>query len=150
MRMVRQFGREDWIEAGLDALARGGTAALRVETVARQIGISKGSFYWHFRDRSAWRDALLDWWEHCAFAALVCAGEGRRYVPPAGLERALQDWARQDVAVAQCLQRVAVERRQRLAPKPDRRTRRIGGTAMAQGGTVMRASPLTAPLCDPG
>jgi AcrR family transcriptional regulator len=62
MRLIRQFGREDWIAAGLAALAGGGAAAFRVERVAREMGVTKGSFYWHFRDRAAWRDAVLAYW----------------------------------------------------------------------------------------
>lgn len=119
MRMVRHLGREDWIAAGLAALAGGGAAAFRVEAVARSLGVSKGSFYWHFRDRADWRDAVLGWWEHRAFAAL--ARSGRRAAPGAGparqaardiaVEAMLRDWGRADVSVALCLQRVAAERR---------------------------------------
>lgn len=60
--------RTDWIDAALDALAAGGIAAVRVEAIARSIGVTKGSFYWHFADRPAlvvamretWRDRVLD------------------------------------------------------------------------------------------
>ncbi len=71
MRLVRQLGREDWITAGVAALVARGAAGFRVEPVARDLGVSKGSFYWHFRDRNAWRDAVLGWWEHRIYAALV-------------------------------------------------------------------------------
>lgn len=73
MRMVRHLGREDWVLAGLEALAAGGPAALKVEATARRLGVSKGSFYWHFRHRADWRDALLGYWEHLVFAAMVGA-----------------------------------------------------------------------------
>ena len=60
--------RTDWIDAALDALASGGIGAVRVEAIARSIGVTKGSFYWHFADRPAlvvamretWRDRVLD------------------------------------------------------------------------------------------
>ena len=120
MRMIRQLGREDWIYAGLEALARNGPLALRVEAVARALGVSKGSFYWHFRDRNAWRDALLAFWEYRAFAALVRPGGPSRPPLPQGLDVALRDWGRQDVAVALCLQRVAVERRGQARPLSSR------------------------------
>ena len=45
--------RTSWIEEGLRALAAGGPEAVRVETLAATLGVSKGGFYWHFNDRSA-------------------------------------------------------------------------------------------------
>jgi AcrR family transcriptional regulator len=116
MRLVRQLGREDWIAAGLAALAAGGPTAFRVEAVARALGVSKGSFYWHFRDRAAWRDALLDWVDHRVSADLVHRARGQAALSapqglPPGLARALRDWGQEDLAVALCLQRLAAERR---------------------------------------
>lgn len=127
MRMLRQLGREDWLLAGLQALAREGEAGLRVEAVARGLGVTKGSFYWHFRDRAGWRQALLDWWEHRAFADLAKGRTGPRAAGPhraavewaavewavvdrAAMERAIRQWARGDLAAARCLSRVLRER----------------------------------------
>lgn len=118
MRMLRQLGREDWLLAGLQALAREGEAGLRVEAVARGLGVTKGSFYWHFRDRAGWRQALLDWWEHRAFADLA---KGTSLSPAAGtpeplaVERAVRLWAQSDLAAAQCLSRVLRERARAVA-----------------------------------
>src|SRR5262245_18951187 len=52
-----------WVAAGLEALRKGGVAGVRVERLAGTLGITKGSFYWHFRDRGALLDALLAYWE---------------------------------------------------------------------------------------
>ena len=57
------LGREDWIRAGTEALASGGLAAVRVEALARALGVTKGSFYWHFANRGAWVEAMLEAWE---------------------------------------------------------------------------------------
>jgi AcrR family transcriptional regulator len=54
--------RQDWIEAAWDALGEGGVEAVRVEALARDLGVTKGSFYWHFRDRQGLVAALLDRW----------------------------------------------------------------------------------------
>lgn len=54
--------KQSWLLAGLDALRKGGVAAVRVERLAADVGITKGSFYWHFRDRGALLDALLEFW----------------------------------------------------------------------------------------
>jgi len=53
----------DWTEAALDALARGGLAAVAVEPLAKELGATKGSFYWHFADRQALLAATLELWE---------------------------------------------------------------------------------------
>ena len=53
----------DWTEAALDALARGGLAAVAVEPLAKALGATKGSFYWHFADRNALLQATLELWE---------------------------------------------------------------------------------------
>jgi AcrR family transcriptional regulator len=54
---------EDWTEAALHALARGGLAAVAVEPIAKSLGTTKGSFYWHFSDRDALIEATLALWE---------------------------------------------------------------------------------------
>ena len=51
-----------WVAAGLEALRKGGVAGVRVERLAEDIGLTKGSFYWHFRGRGELLEALLDFW----------------------------------------------------------------------------------------
>jgi AcrR family transcriptional regulator len=114
--------RQDWIAAGLAALARGGPDAVRIEPLARELGATKGSFYWHFADRAALLAALLDDWERRVVddvIAQIDAGGGgardrlqrlfalagsRRDLPP--VELAIRDWARRDTAVARRLKRL--------------------------------------------
>ena len=56
---------EAWAEAALDALATGGLDAVAVEPLARRLGVTKGSFYWHFPSREALlREALKLWERH--------------------------------------------------------------------------------------
>src|SRR5688500_3247840 len=54
---------EDWTRAALTAIAEGGTANVSVERLARELGATKGSFYWHFKDRPALIEAALQLWE---------------------------------------------------------------------------------------
>lgn len=54
---------DDWLQAGVRALRRGGFEAVRVEALARDLGVSKGSFYWHFRDRNDLVLGLINLWE---------------------------------------------------------------------------------------
>jgi len=53
----------DWEAAALDALAEGGLAGVAIEPLARRLGVTKGSFYWHFADRDALLAAALTHWE---------------------------------------------------------------------------------------
>lgn len=61
-RKAASMEAKDWIAAGLDALAKEGVSGLQVETLARKIGITKGSFYWHFKDRNDFHQAILESW----------------------------------------------------------------------------------------
>lgn len=54
---------EAWAEAALEALASGGLEAVAVEPLARRLGVTKGSFYWHFANRDALLRAALALWE---------------------------------------------------------------------------------------
>lgn len=54
--------REDWLEAGLRALVKGGHESLRVAQLAKALGVTKGSFYWHFANVGEFQDALLEHW----------------------------------------------------------------------------------------
>jgi AcrR family transcriptional regulator len=56
-------GRDRWIDAAFDALADGGLDAVAVEPLGARLGVTKGSFYWHFRDRAALVEALVETFE---------------------------------------------------------------------------------------
>jgi AcrR family transcriptional regulator len=70
-RKTQELTRHDWVLAGLAALAEGGIDAVRVERLAKRLNVSKGSFYWHFSDRSDLLSALLDLWEKDFTAQLI-------------------------------------------------------------------------------
>lgn len=53
---------EAWIDAGLEALSEGGIDAVRVDPLAKRLGVTRGSFYWHFKDRAALHSAMLKQW----------------------------------------------------------------------------------------
>jgi len=57
------LGKADWTEAALLALARDGLGGVAVEPLARRVGATKGSFYWHFADRAELIAATLKLWE---------------------------------------------------------------------------------------
>jgi AcrR family transcriptional regulator len=70
-RKSQELTRDDWVLAGLAALAEGGIDSVRVERLAKRLNASKGSFYWHFSDRSDLLSALLDLWEKDFTAQLI-------------------------------------------------------------------------------
>jgi AcrR family transcriptional regulator len=57
-----RLSREAWLAQALDVLARNGNAKLRVETIAAALGVTTGSFYWHFKDRDEFLESLVRYW----------------------------------------------------------------------------------------
>ena len=112
--------RGAWVHAALQALAAGGPDAVRVETLAVCLGVSKGGFYWHFADRQALLEEMLDTWEKTGTEDVVARvpahpGDARAKLQklfditssPEGLavELAVRDWSRRDSDVAGRLRR---------------------------------------------
>ena len=113
--------RAAWIEAGLRALAAGGPDAVRIEPLAKSLGVTRGGFYGQFEDRAALRRAMLDSWERAAIDEVLeqverSGGDPRTKIRRAGalsfsetllpIELAVRDWSRRDAAVAERLRRV--------------------------------------------
>ena len=112
--------RGAWIEAALEALAAGGPDAIRVEPLATRLAVTKGGFYWHFADRRALLEEVLDTWEKGAAEDVIAQVESRPGDPRSKLQQlfelarsadfavelALRDWARRDDEVAERLRRV--------------------------------------------
>lgn len=114
--------RSRWVEEGLRALAAGGPDAVRVDALAKALGVTRGGFYWHFEGRGALLEEILDAWERTSIDEAieqVEAGGGdaraklRRLFDLAAARRdllkvdlAVRDWARRDTAVAKRLRRV--------------------------------------------
>jgi AcrR family transcriptional regulator len=79
---------EDWEDAALEALGAGGLAAVSVQSLARTLGVTKGSFYWHFEDREALVKATLARWEE-SYTDRVIAAVAAVEDPRARLEQLL-------------------------------------------------------------
>lgn len=61
--MKHSLTADNWADAALDAIANGGVDAVAVEPIARALGVTKGSFYWHFQNRQALLQAAIARWE---------------------------------------------------------------------------------------
>jgi AcrR family transcriptional regulator len=119
---ITRTPRSRWIEDGLRALADGGPDAVRIEALAQALGVSKGGFYWHFDDRRALLDEMLDTWERTSIDEVIERVESEAADPRGKLRRlfalasqserllqtdlAVRDWSRRDQTVAERLRRV--------------------------------------------
>ncbi len=64
------LSRDDYLAAGLDLLAEGGVGAVTIAALCERLGVTKGSFYHHFGDVSAFHEALLASWEAGTYHAI--------------------------------------------------------------------------------
>ncbi|NDL58660.1 TetR/AcrR family transcriptional regulator [Phytoactinopolyspora mesophila] len=119
---------EAWIAQGLRMLAAGGPDAVRVETLAHALGVTKGGFYGHFADRAALLEEMLDTWERGVTDAMIEHVEGvaanqdartklRRLFEAVdavddeatlgvAVDLAIREWARRDAVIAERVGRV--------------------------------------------
>lgn len=120
---VARTPRSRWIDEGLRALAAGGPDAVRIEPLAKALGVTKGGFYWYFDDRAALLEEMLDGWERTVVDKAIEAADGAGADARAKLWRlftlaasggdnlleidlAVRDWARRERTVAERLRRV--------------------------------------------
>lgn len=116
---------DDWLRAGFRALVASGPDALKAEPLARTLGATKGSFYWHFNDVPAYRARLVARWEQASVTALALAAEavvtpterlhGLAAIigsPEAGadVDAAIRAWARHDHTVAKAVSEIDAAR----------------------------------------
>lgn len=116
--------RDAWIEAAFAILARDGIAGLRVEVLAKRLKVTKGSFYWHFKDRDDLHRAMLEVWregrihdiqkqttaapgrEHAQILHVIDVYSAARNRRGMTIELALRDWARRDSGAAAVVREV--------------------------------------------
>jgi len=115
-----RVSKSDWLEAGLAALAAGGVRSVRVDVLAKQLGVARSGFYWHFKNRGELLAAMLEYWTHeltevvtknprilstpaedrlLEVAELVSGNDLGRY------DGAIRQWAREDPSVARLARR---------------------------------------------
>lgn len=81
---------DDWLQAAIATCAAGGVGRIAVEPLARTLGVTKGSFYWHFKNRGALVEEMLSRWETVSTEAIIAATE-RVLEPRARLSRLFDD-----------------------------------------------------------
>jgi len=78
--MTERLTAQDWIDFALKTLAHEGFAALKADVLARKLGITRGSFYWHFNDLQAFQARVIEHWKQAATEAIIVDIE--RYESP--------------------------------------------------------------------
>ena len=118
----KRLARTDWLAAGMAALIEQGPDALKAEPLARRLGTTKGSFYWHFKDVPAFHAALLKDWETAVLAHLdeILANEyspvgrlrrfGQTIADTSDVEPAIRAWAKGNGAARSTIRRVDGQR----------------------------------------
>lgn len=119
--MADQLSAQDWLDQGLRTLARNGFTALKAEPLAKAMGVSRGSFYWHFADIGAFHAAILARWREVAAEQIIAAVEAAGSEDPLAvllrvtfgaklsLEKAVRSWAAHDPTARAAVQ--AIDRR---------------------------------------
>jgi AcrR family transcriptional regulator len=120
--MTDQLSAKDWLDQGLRTLAHSGFTALKAEPLAKAMGVSRGSFYWHFADIGAFHAAILKHWREVAAEQIIANLEAasdndnplllllrQAFGAKLVLEKAVRTWATVDPAARAAVQ--AIDRR---------------------------------------
>ena len=115
-----RLSREEWLRRALDVLAAKGPSTLNIKHLVIDLGVSRGSFYWHFTDRAEFIRALLDYW-HDKYTAPIPdlinskGGSGKeKFVRMLGaiheqdltrFDMLIRSWAMQEPEIAKLLMR---------------------------------------------
>ena len=117
----KRVSKTEWLDKALEVLETKGVEGVRVEGLARQLGIAKSGFYWHFKDRQDLLKQMLDYWAH-EFTAVVTQNpelnqgnpeqrleQTMRMIQEYGLTRlevVIRAWAQSDPIAARVLNKV--------------------------------------------
>lgn len=125
---MTRLNKRDWLMAGLHLLAEQGAAALTIETLTTALGVTKGSFYHHFRSFADYKTSVLSFFEQESTLDVIAQIEqdtsaARRLVrlfdvatgSTPLLEIAVRAWARQDAEVRAVQARIDAQRMQYVA-----------------------------------
>jgi len=119
-RKKARLGREDWFRVGLEVLGKSGPEALKAAKLARMLGVTTGSFYWHFAGVAEFRSGLLKYWKEDVIVGLIHAAQAsseepaqvlaelRKRILGSGAHRydsAMRNWARIDPQVRDTVER---------------------------------------------
>lgn len=148
---MRQLSPQDWVIFALDLLGSHGPDAVRIDRLCAGLGVTKGSFYWHFKSRADLTDRMLKHWQYQETQAIIDDVEAKAQRPDERLSRlfekanagtvnfraemAIRQWALQDKLVAATVQAVDDMRMDFLQ-------RQFAALGFTEPGITMRARLL--------
>lgn len=126
--MTDRLTKIDWLDHGLKTLAKNGIHAVKADPMAKALSVSRGSFYWHFRDIADFRAQLLLRWQemttdrviedHPVAEARIDALRGlirRGFGTQPRLDHAVRAWSAEDRDVATHVAQVDARRVRHIA-----------------------------------
>ncbi len=142
-----------WLEMGLVVLGTNGPKELTIDGLCRRLGLTKGSFYHHFRNRKDYIDTLLTYWHEQQTQRLIDSSRNEvdpvssirkltimsMELRPARLETAIRAWAESDELVAAHQARVDTNRRAYLAELVGRLRPDLGSDEATKLATIIFA-----------
>jgi AcrR family transcriptional regulator len=119
-----KLGRQDWLNIGIQTLIKKGIEAVRVEPLAKLLNVTRGSFYWHFKNRDDLLEEILNEWEARNTRNIIEQIEGLNSSPSVKLlslleiaaeddnllEKAVRVWSFNDARAAEAIARVDEQR----------------------------------------
>jgi AcrR family transcriptional regulator len=122
--MTKRLTAQDWIDFALKTLAREGFHALKADVLARKLGVSRGSFYWHFTDLRGFHGRVIAHWRRTATDAIIADLERhdareqrlevllrRAFGHGALMEVRMRNWADKNAAAARVIGEIDRQRR---------------------------------------
>lgn len=127
MNMTNRLNRDDWLQHGLKILSQKGFSKISAGYMARELGVTRGSFYWHFDDIETFQQLLLDRWRSVTTLQTIERIDGttsghlrlnlilrRAFDADRELERGVRAWATSHAPAADAVATVDEERMQYL------------------------------------
>lgn len=121
--MTDRLTKSDWLKHGLRTLTKRGPGALKTGAMATELKVSRGSFYWHFRDIADFKTQVLQGWQKWTTDQIIEQIEAEKVEPQRlrrlmklgmanrpNLERAIRSWAAEDKEVAAAVASVDARR----------------------------------------
>ncbi|CUH84834.1 TetR/AcrR family transcriptional regulator [Thalassovita mediterranea] len=122
----------DWLQAAYELLTEAGVDAVKIMPLAKRLGVSRTSFYWHFKDRDALLEAMVNRWEQKNTGNLIARTEAYAEsiaeavfnlfdcwidddLFDAPLDLAIRNWARNDADLGQRVDQADARRKQAMA-----------------------------------
>jgi len=117
---IKKLGRQDWLILGLKVISESGIEAVRIESLAKMLNVTKGSFYWHFKNREELLDVILNEWEERNTDDIIKLVEAEERDANAKLlnlfqlaaqvdgrlEQAMRNWAISDARAAAAIEQI--------------------------------------------